>query len=145
MTFKKSSNKIFLASNSFKSQTGARKNHAAMMTMNGVGCSFSLLSFLGKFPATGGMPCSCSDVCVHVCKCSESGQRESVLTTGHNQPLNGQLLTHHTQMLTNTHTQIPESAERRSSDIQNQAANRHALPQPQKSQSMSSRGMMGDL
>lgn len=88
----KSCNKIFLASDPFMSRTRARKNHIAMMTMNGVGSSFSvsLSFFLGKFSATGGMPCSCSDVCVCVfVKRVQSGQRGPVLTTRHNQPLNG--------------------------------------------------------
>lgn len=75
-TIIKSCNKIFLASDPFMSQTRASRNHTAMMTMNGDGCSFSvsLSFFLGKSSGTGGMPRSCSDVRVGVCALVKSVQ-----------------------------------------------------------------------
>lgn len=114
------------------SGTGARENHSTMTTVNGLG------GFLSSplFPLSLQLPCHWRNVpfifrCVFTCmRLWKSGQRRPLLTTAHNQPLNGQLLTH----LTQTHTHTHSSLQRSSSHIQTRPANQHALPQPQKSQ-----------
>lgn len=85
------------------------------------------------------MPFSYSDACVHVGICESLDKEGQCWQRGHNQALNGQPLTHHTQ----THTHKFQSPQLRSIDIQTQAANQHVSPQPQRNQSMSSEGDVG--